>query len=163
MLNIRQTALPDTRGNAIFQNFRDWMPVGNDLCQGDVILFIERVYYTPKRRPADMRYSKLKMRRIIAEIIGDYYDPKNMHHHFQLKVLRSSGFRAPKRGEILVRRGQNIYRHHTLRLPWKDEAAREAALEEKHQRRKEAEKLHEQTQQESASTWGYPLFKELEG
>lgn len=100
-----------------------------DVCRGDVILFTEAVFGGSYRKP---RF--LGERRIVARVIGDSYGAQRQQHTFTLEVLASEGVQPLEVGIRTTRKGRNVYRNECRRLPWADEAARRAALDEKHAR-----------------------------
>lgn len=100
-----------------------------DVCRGDVILFTEAVFGGSHRRP---KY--LGERRIVARVIGDSYGAVRQQHTFTLEVLASEGTEPLAAGTRTRRKGRNIYRDDCRRMPWADERARHAALDEKHAR-----------------------------
>lgn len=100
-----------------------------DVCRGDVILFTESVFGGSHRRP---KY--LGERRIVARVIGDSYGSVRQQHTFTLEVLVSEGVQPLEAGIRTRRKGRNVYRNDCRRLPWADEHARRAALDEKHAR-----------------------------
>lgn len=100
-----------------------------DACTGDVILFIEGVFGGSFRKP-----KFLGERRVVARIVKDSYGSAKQQHTFTLEVIDSDGVDALIAGAKTTRKGRNIYRNGTTRQPWTDEAEREAALDDKHQR-----------------------------
>ena len=103
-----------------------------DVCVGDVIKFSEGVFGGSRSRP---RY--LGKRTIYAEVIRDSYGAHQ--HTFTLDVWDCVGIdaedvldKADRRGFIL-RKGRNVYRNGTKRLP-RDNEQRQAQLDDKHRR-----------------------------
>ena len=100
-----------------------------DVCRGDVILFTESVFGGSFRKP-----KFLGERRIAARIVNDGYGALTQQHTFSLLVVASDGIEALTPGTRTTRKGRNVYRNGVLRQAWDDEAAREAALADKHAR-----------------------------
>jgi hypothetical protein len=100
-----------------------------DACKGDVIRFTEAVFGGSYKRP-----THLGDRVIEAEIVADSYGADRQQHTFTLLVLASSGAETLAAGVKTRRKGRNVYRNGTHRQPWANEAARKAALGEKHSR-----------------------------
>lgn len=100
-----------------------------DACVGDEILFNEAVFSGSFR---NAKY--LGDRRIAARIVKDSYGADKQQHTFSLVVIASDGVEPLAAGATTRRKGRNIYRHHTLRKRWTDEASRKAALADKHAR-----------------------------
>lgn len=99
-----------------------------DACQGDEILFTETVWGGPRRAPVS-----LGERRIAALIVKDSYGAAKQQHTFSLLVIGSDGYHALRKGTKIRRMGRNVYRNGTMRRP-RNEAERNIALDEKHQR-----------------------------
>jgi hypothetical protein len=100
-----------------------------DACKGDVILFIEAVFAGSFRKP-----KFLGERRIAARIVKDSYGSVKQQHTFTLEVLASDGVDALAAGTQTTRKGRNVYKNGTVRLPWPNEADRRAELDGKHRR-----------------------------
>lgn len=100
-----------------------------DSCAGDVIVFTEAVFGGSFRKP-----KFLGERRVAAKIINDSYGALKQQHTFSLEVIASDGANPLAAGTRTSRKGRNVYRNGTRRLAWTDEAARAAALTEKHAR-----------------------------
>lgn len=100
-----------------------------DVCRGDVILFTEAVFGGSYRKP---RF--LGERRVAARVVGDSYGAQRQQHTFTLEVLASEGTEPLEAGIRTRRKGRNVYRNDCRRMPWADEAARRAPLDEKHAR-----------------------------
>ena len=114
-----------------------WLPCTGDACAGDVIRWIEAVWpvYKPQGRFRTAKSPKpLGERTIIAKIIGDSYGVAKQQHTFTLVVIEAAGYDPPAIGDRILRKGRNVYRNGTERHKWEDEAARTAALEDKHAR-----------------------------
>jgi len=100
-----------------------------DVVVGDIIRFTEAVFGGSYRSP---RY--LGDRVIKAEVLRDSYGRDKQQHTFTLRVVASSGVDPIAAGTVTRRKGRNVYRNGTVRKPWPDEAARDAARAEKHAR-----------------------------
>lgn len=100
-----------------------------DVCAGDVILFEEAVFGGSHRSPKFMGN-----RTIAAKVLRDSYGGGKQQHTFVMEVIWSDGLDPLRAGTQFRRRGRNVYRNGTLRLPWDDEAQRQVALTEKHER-----------------------------
>lgn len=96
---------------------------------GDVIRFTEGVFSGSYRKP---RF--LGERTIEAKIIRDSYGGGRQQHTFTLRVIRSEGYDLLPAGQVIRRKGRNVYRNDCWRQSWADEAARAAACTEKHER-----------------------------
>lgn len=105
------------------------MDCTGDVVVGDTILFTETVWGGSYKEPKN-----LGKRTIIAEIIKDSYGEKKQQHTFTFSVIDSWGCDALTKGLKTRRKGRNIYRNGTKRLPWKCKGARTLALNEKHAR-----------------------------
>jgi len=104
-----------------------------DVVTGDVILFEEGVFGGSWRKP-----KHLGSRRVVAEVVRDSYGEAKQQHTFTLRIIESDGLEALEPGKMTRRKGRNVYRNGTRRRRWADEAAREAARDEKHSRGDEA-------------------------
>ena len=100
-----------------------------DVCQGDVILFIEPVFAGSHRAP-----SFVGDRRVVARVLKDSYGAKKQQHTFTLEILASDGYQPLTAGKRTNRKGRNVYGNGTVRRPWGDETARGTALSDKHAR-----------------------------
>ena len=100
-------------------------------CAGDEITFREAVYGGSFRKPLFRGH-----RMIAARILRDSYGQLKGQHTFTLEVLASQGVDPLQEGQVIKRKGRNIYREGTRRKRWADEAAREVALQDKYARRK---------------------------
>lgn len=100
-----------------------------DVCAGDTILFTEAVFGGSYQKP-----KFLGQRRIAARVLKDSYGAATQQHTFSLSVIASEGYDPLPAAATITRKGRNIYRNGTVRLPWPDEIARRAALDEKHNR-----------------------------
>jgi len=106
------------------------MDCTGDVVVGDTILFTEAVWGgSYPKNPIN-----LGKRTIIAEVMKDSYGKKKQQHTFSIRVIDSWGYDALEAGLIRKRKGRNIYRMGTRRLPWKCREARTITLNEKHQR-----------------------------
>jgi len=101
-----------------------------DVVVGDTILFTETVWGGAYNKKPINEGS----RTIIAEVMKDSYGEKKQQHTFSIRVISSWGYK-PLREELTTRRkGRNVYRNGTKRLPWKCKGARTLSLNEKHGR-----------------------------
>lgn len=105
-----------------------------DACVGDIIQFSEGVFGGSHRKP---RF--LGERMITARIIRDSYGQAKQQHTFSLDLIACEGIRADDvlrvqetRGYIM-RKGRNLYRNGTKRLP-RDDSERAEQLADKHAR-----------------------------
>jgi hypothetical protein len=101
-----------------------------DVVVGDTILFTEIVW--------GGSYNKNPInegtRTIIAEIMKDSYGEKKQQHTFSIRVIDSWGYKPLKKELITRRKGRNVYRNGTKRLPWQCPKKRTLSLNEKHGR-----------------------------
>lgn len=104
-----------------------------DVVAGDTILFTEAVFGGSHRKP---KY--LGERTIAAMVLRESYGAVFQQHTFTIEVIGSTGVEPLREGLRTTRKGRNIYRNGTRRLPWADENARAAAAAEKHERGDEA-------------------------
>lgn len=118
-----------------------------DVVVGDTIRFTEAVFDGDafgRARPGK-RAKPIGNRTIIAKVIADSYGESKQQHTFTLDVIQcdSDGVSGAFLGKVR-RKGRNVYRNGTVRLPWPDEAKRKAVADEKHRRgdaaRREREK-----------------------
>ncbi len=100
-----------------------------DVIVGDEIRFTEGVFGGSFRKP-----KFLGERIITAEVMKDSYGRAKQQHTFTLRVIACGGLQPLEAGQVTRRKGRNIYRNGTERKLWADEAVREAAREEKHDR-----------------------------
>ena len=100
-----------------------------DAVTGDTILFTEAVFGGSYRKP-----KFLGDRRIAARIVGDSYGAEKQQHTFRLEIIDSDGYDPLPAGAHTTRKGRNVYRNGTRRMPWADETARRQAQAEKHGR-----------------------------
>jgi hypothetical protein len=105
------------------------IPATGDSVTGDIILFTEAVFGGSHRSP-----KFLGDRRVVARIIKDSYGSAKQQHTFSLEIIASDGYQPLTAGAKTTRKGRNVYRNGTARLPWEDETARKIALDEKHGR-----------------------------
>jgi (S)-2-hydroxy-acid oxidase len=109
------------------------MDCTGDVVVGDTICYTESVWGGSYQDPKN-----LGERTIIAEIIKDSYGEKKQQHTFTFTVINSWGHNALKKGLTTRRKGRNIYKNGTKRLPWACRDARTLALNEKHARGSQA-------------------------
>ena len=100
-----------------------------DVCAGDTILFEEAVFGGSYRSPKFMGN-----RTIAAKVLRDSYGRAKQQHTFVMEVIWCEGYDPLRAGTHFRRRGRNVYRQGTKRLPWDDEGQRQGVLAEKHQR-----------------------------
>lgn len=100
-----------------------------DVCRGDEIRFTEAVFEGSRRKP-----TFAGERTIAARVEKECYGSRCQQHTFSLLVLASGGVQPVLAGQIILRKGRNIYRNGCRRRPWADEADRKAVLREKHDR-----------------------------
>ena len=100
-----------------------------DAVVGDKVRFDEAVFGGSHRRP-----NFLGLRTIEAEITADSYGAAKQQHTFSMTVIASEGYDPIEPGTKIRRKGRNVYRRTTWRVPWDDESAREEVAEEKHAR-----------------------------
>lgn len=100
-----------------------------DAVTGDTVLFEESVFHGSWRKPVCVG-----SRMVVAKIVSDSYGPKKQQHTFGILVLKSWGTEPLTEGLKTTRKGRNIYRHFTKRLPWDDETQRQERLDDKHNR-----------------------------
>jgi hypothetical protein len=112
-----------------------------DVVAGDTILWEEAIWPAYKPRGQFRRRATpepLGHRKVIAVVVRDSYGADKQQHTFSLRVVRSYGYQALKVGDEIRRKGRNIYRNGTKRLPWDNEGDRATAAYEKHGRGDEA-------------------------
>ncbi len=103
----------------------------NDVVKGDEVRFSEAVFSgIPYVSP-----TFLGVRTIEAVVVSESYSVKG-RHTFTLDITKVNGVKALKIGKRIRRISRNLYKGGTYRKPWKDEAKRQDALDEKHVRRK---------------------------
>lgn len=100
-----------------------------DVVVGDTIIFDEIVWGGSYRKPINSG-----KRRIIAEVVKDSYGVEKQQHTFSLKVIDSTGVYSLAKEIIIKRKGRNVYRNGTKRLPWECRESRTLALNEKYSR-----------------------------
>lgn len=108
-----------------------------DAVTGDTILFEEAVWpaYKPSGRFGRGKASQpLGTRRIVARIVADSYGAAKQQHTFTLQVIESDGYRPLDPATVTARKGRNIYRNGTRRMPWENEANRTEVAVKKHTR-----------------------------
>lgn len=106
---------------------------GKSFVRGDTLVWTEPVWseaYSPRGR----RKPPSGERKIKAVVVNESYGQAKQQHTFTLTVLEASGDDAPAKGEMIRRKGRNLYGNQAERYVWRDEEAREAVAEEKHER-----------------------------
>lgn len=119
-----------------------------DVVTGDTILWKEAVWPAYKPRGQFGRKSPLPLgnRKVLAVVIAESYGTAKQQHTFTLRVVRSYGYKPLEAGESIRRKGRNIYRDGTKRLPWANESNRGTAADEKHARGDAARECRRQRQ-----------------
>lgn len=107
----------------------DWMDTTGDAVTGDTIRWTEGVFAGTYRSAKFIGY-----REIVGKITGDSYGQDRQQHTFTIQVESSTGEQPLPPGRTIRRKGRNVYRNGTERLPWDDEQAREDAVTKKHMR-----------------------------
>lgn len=103
-----------------------FIPCAGGVVTGDEIRFTETVYEGHFTRPRAKGE-----RSVTAKVIRDSYGPDRLQHTFTLQVIDSHGYDAIRPGDVVLRKGQTIYRNASRRKAWPDEhrdAEAEAAL-----------------------------------
>lgn len=98
----------------------EWINATGDCVTGDYVRF-ERAMFTGSFRKPKFA----GMETVEGLIVADSYGADKQQHTFTIERPNGERFRI---------KGRNLYREGVLRRPWDDEAAREAAMEEKHNR-----------------------------
>ena len=112
-------------------------------CTGDVVRG-DRVTFTRATFTGSFRRPKFAgMETITGTVISDSYGASAGQHTFTL-LLAS--------GEKMMIKGRNLYHNGVTREPWQDEAAREAARDEKHERG-DCARNHKAARRESATAY----------
>lgn len=104
-------------------------PCTGDVCAGDTIVFEEAVFEGSFRKP---RFAG--DRKIAAHVLKDSYGADKQQHTFSLEIIWCRGHDPIAPGKRIRRKGRNVYRNGTKRMPWANEAERGVSLDEKHQR-----------------------------
>jgi hypothetical protein len=99
-----------------------------DVVTGDVIQWEEGVF-TSSKKP-----KFLGNRTVRAVVVKDSYGSDKQQHTFTILPLSSSGTQPIAVGKQTTRKGRNIYRNGTMRMPWINEDKRQAVANEKHAR-----------------------------
>ena len=99
-----------------------------DVVTGDVIQWEEGVF-TSSKKP-----KFLGNRTVRAVVVKDSYGSDKQQHTFTILPLASSGAQPIAAGKQTTRKGRNIYRNGTMRMPWINEDKRQAVANEKHAR-----------------------------
>jgi len=113
-----------------------WINSTGDVITGDVVEFQEGVFrgFAGHSQFSHSRPTCLGARRVVAEVIRDSYGSDKQQHTFTLRVLASDGAEPLAPGTVTTRKGRNVYRNGVRRIEWADEAARDDAAAEKHDR-----------------------------
>ena len=120
----------------------DWMDTTGDAVTGDTIRWTEGVFAGTYRSAKFIGY-----REIVGKITGDSYGQDRQQHTFTIQVEPATGEQPLPPGRTIRRKGRNVYRNGTERLPWDDEQAREDAVTEKHMRALEHGHSHGEPEQ----------------
>lgn len=124
-----------------------------DVATGDTVKFEEAVFGGSFRNP-----KFLGTRTIEADVISDSYGADKQQHTFTLQIRNSSGLDPFEEGEIVRRKGRNVYRNGVYRQEWTDEGSRGVALDEKHERgeaAKEMRQLRKETEEPKFAEGGF--------
>lgn len=124
-----------------------------DVVTGDVILFTEAVFSGGSFGRFRRAPKFLGERRIAARVVRDSYGAAKQQHTFTIEIIASDGEQPLKGGEVTTRKGRNVYRNGTRRLPWADEKHRSAAADEKHERGDAARAEREARRADVAVRW----------
>lgn len=106
-----------------------------DVCLGDTVLFLQNAYDMPfdiERRCASG--PPLGQRWVAGKVVNESYGTEKQQHTFTIEVLWSTGTRPFCVMRPVKVMGRNLYRLHTLRQLWPNEAERQKVLDEKHAR-----------------------------
>ncbi|TYG40272.1 hypothetical protein ES288_D12G080000v1 [Gossypium darwinii] len=124
--------IKDGRAEALYPRSSFFINCTGDVCKGDVVLFIQKVY---KKFNKMTRRGKLLGKRTIAgRVVKESYGKAKQQHTFTVEVLWSKGSKKlPPLFPLLVK-GRNLYKLKTYRQHWSDEAERKHVLAEKHKR-----------------------------
>jgi (S)-2-hydroxy-acid oxidase len=109
------------------------MDCTGDVVVGDTICYTESVWGGSYKNPEN-----LGKRTIIGEIVKDSYGEKKQQHTFTIQVINSYGVKPIQEKLKIRRKGRNVYKNGTKRLPWACRDARTLALNEKHARGSQA-------------------------
>ena len=122
------------------------IPCTGDVVTGDTVLFEETVWppYKPQGRFKRKKPCPLGSRVVVAYVVSESYGAGKQQHTFTLKIIKSEGTEPLKFGSTTRRKGRNLYREGTSRLPWTDESERKAVADEKHQRGDNAREAREE-------------------
>lgn len=107
----------------------------NDIVVGDEIEWSEAVwdtFYSSWRRGRSGNTPN-GQRSIRATVVRESYGPRTGQHTFSLRVVASSGYRAPGAGETILRKGRNLYGNLVDQVR-ADDPDRQGRAEEKHRR-----------------------------
>ncbi len=118
-----------------------------DIVKGDIIRFNEPIYEFRGRFKKPRYYGE---RYIEAYVKNESYGKKRLQHTFTLEIISSDYY---KTGEIIFRKGRNIYKHNPERKIWKDENARNKLVNEKHERKERI--FEEHYSKKGEYSWNY--------
>ena len=117
-----------------------------DVVTGDTIKFEEAVFGGSFKKP---KY--IGSRTIVGKVVADSYGAAKQQHTFTIQLIDCTGTNcgevtetAKKNNGKIKRKGRNVYKNGTKRLPWEDESKREEAAEEKHARGYDARQAREE-------------------
>ncbi|GAB4847009.1 hypothetical protein Ancab_026021 [Ancistrocladus abbreviatus] len=124
--------IKDGNGEALYPRSSFVINCTGDVCKGDIVLFIQKVY---GRFDKVTQTGRLLGRRTIAgHVVKESYGAVKQQHTFTVEVLWSKGIKKlPPLFPLLVK-GRNLYRLKTFRQLWGNEAERSKVLAEKHKR-----------------------------
>ncbi|XVE82754.1 hypothetical protein DITRI_Ditri16bG0031300 [Diplodiscus trichospermus] len=124
--------IKDGKGEAFYPISSFFINCTGDVCNGDVILFTQKVY---EKFDKVTRCGRLLGRRTIAgRVVKESYGKAKQQHTFTVEVLWSKGRKKLLPLFPLLVKGRNLYKLKTYRQLWDDEAERRNVLAEKHRR-----------------------------
>lgn len=94
-------------------------------CQGDCVVGDEIRFAKANFSGSHWKPKCIGFSTVFGKIIKDSYGQKTQQHTFTIELLS---------GETIRIKGRNLYKHYVYRKPWKDEALRILAQQEKHNR-----------------------------
>lgn len=100
-----------------------------DAVANDRIRFIEAVFAGSFKSPKCVGH-----RTITGLITRESYGEDKQQHTFTIEVESCDGIQPIAAGTSIRRKGRNLYRLGTLRAQWTNEASRNIAADEKHDR-----------------------------
>jgi len=121
-----------------------------DVVVGDTILFTEAVFKGSWKNP-----THVGDRTIAAKVTKDSYGEKKQQHTFTLKILSSEGTQPLIINTTTRRKGRNVYKNGTNRMPWANESDRQAVLDEKHERGGMARAARDRRLEDNRAYYGF--------